>query len=46
VVSGSRGGRTISFADNPNFRAFWYGGNRLFMNAIMYGSTISGAAVE
>lgn len=46
VVSGSRGGRTISFVDNPNFRAFWYGGNRLFMNAIMYGSTISGATVE
>ena len=46
VVSGSRGGRTISFADNPNFRAFWYGSNRLFMNAIVYGSTISRAAVE
>ncbi|TXF91464.1 zinc carboxypeptidase [Neolewinella aurantiaca] len=46
VVSGSRGGRTISFADNPNFRAFWYGSNRLFMNAIMFGNTISRAAVE
>jgi len=46
VVSGSRGGRTISFADNPNFRAFWYGGNRLFMNAIFFGSTISGATTE
>jgi len=46
VVSGSRGGRTISFADNPNFRAFWYGSNRLFMNAIIYGSTVSRAGVE
>ncbi len=46
VVSGSRGGRVISFADNPNFRAFWYGGNRLFMNAVMFGHTISGRAVE
>ena len=46
LVSGVNGGRTISFASNPNFRGFWYGGNRLFMNAIMFGSTISGAAVE
>ncbi len=46
LVSGVNGGRTIAFASNPNFRGFWYGGNRLFMNAIMFGSTISGAAVE
>jgi hypothetical protein len=46
IVSGSRGGRTISFADNPNFRAFWYGSNRLFMNAIIFGDTVSRAAVE
>ncbi len=46
IVSGSRGGRTISFANNPNFRAFWYGTNRLFLNAIMFGSTIDGSAVE
>ena len=46
VVNGSRGGRVISFADNPNFRAFWYGGNRLFMNAVMFGSTISGRTTE
>ena len=46
VVSGNGGGRTISFANNPNFRGFWYGGNRMFMNAILFGHTISGAAVE
>ncbi|MCP9235735.1 M14 metallopeptidase family protein [Lewinella sp. JB7] len=46
IVSGKGGGRTISFASNPNFRGFWYGGNRLFMNAIMFGHTISGSAVE
>lgn len=46
VVSGSRGGRTISFADNPNFRAFWYGSNRLFMNAIIFGDTVSRDAME
>ncbi|WP_116125051.1 M14 family zinc carboxypeptidase [Lewinella sp. IMCC34183] len=46
IVSGARGGRTISFASNPNFRAFWYGTNRLFMNAILFGSTIDGSTVE
>ena len=45
IVSGKNGGRTISFTSNPNFRGFWYGGNRLLMNALLFGSTISGAAV-
>ena len=46
IVSGTGGGRTIAFANNPNFRAFWYGTNRLFMNAVMFGNTINGSAVE
>lgn len=46
IVSGRSGGRSINFADNPNFRAFWFGTNRLFMNAVMYGNTISRAGVE
>lgn len=46
IVSGRGGGRSINFADNPNFRAFWFGTNRLFMNAIIYGNTISGITVE
>lgn len=46
VVSGARGGRTICFADNPNFRAFWYGTNRLFLNAIFFGDVISGSTIE
>jgi hypothetical protein len=32
-----RQGRIIAFADNPNFRAFWYGTNGLFLNAIFFG---------
>ena len=31
-------GAVVVFADNPNFRAFWYGTNGLFMNAIFFGS--------
>jgi len=30
-------GRVICFVDNPNFRAYWYGTNTLFMNAIFWG---------
>ena len=30
-------GRVIYFTDNHNFRAFWYGTNKLLMNAIFFG---------
>ena len=30
------------FADNTNFRAFWYGTNKMFLNAIFYGDIIKG----
>ena len=29
-------GKFVAFADNPNFRAFWYGTNRLFVNAVFF----------
>lgn len=45
IIVGSHGsGRVISFADNPAFRAFWFGTNKLLMNAVFFGDTISGAA--
>ena len=38
-------GRVIVLADNPNFRAFWWGTNKLFFNALYFGHTIrSGTA--
>mgnify|MGYP001389058855 CR=1 FL=1 len=46
VVSGLGSGRVICFADNPNFRGFWYGTNRLFANAVFFGNTISNGATE
>lgn len=46
VVSGVARGRNISFADNTNFRAFWLGTNKLFANAIFFGSAIGGSTVE
>ncbi|REE82025.1 zinc carboxypeptidase [Lutibacter oceani] len=33
-------GRVAVFTDNTNFRAFWYGTNKLLMNAIFFGKTM------
>ena len=30
-------GRVVVFTDNTNFRAFWYGTNKLLMNAVFFG---------
>jgi hypothetical protein len=46
VVSGYGRGNVISMTDNPNFRAFWYGTNKLFANAIFFGHTISGGTTN
>ena len=29
-------GSVILFADDPNFRAIWYGTNKLFMNSLFF----------
>ena len=34
-------GRVILFSDNPNFRGTWFGTNKLFLNALFFGSNIS-----
>ncbi len=41
IVSPIGRGRVIMFADNPNFRGAWYGTNKLFFNALFFGSEIS-----
>ncbi|MBM3413598.1 MAG: zinc carboxypeptidase [Bacteroidetes bacterium] len=40
TVSQLGSGRVINIADNPNFRAYWLGGAKLFLNAIFFGSII------
>ncbi len=40
IVSGLRSGRVILMAENPNFRAIWYGTNRLFLNGVFFGSLL------
>ena len=37
-------GRVIGFTENMAFRAFWFGTNKMLMNAIFYGSMVSSQA--
>lgn len=37
IVTKCGKGRVIHFADNPVFRSYWYGGNKMFMNAVYFG---------
>ncbi len=46
IISGSGSGRVICLADNPNFRAFWHGTDKLMANAIFFGHTISSRTIE
>jgi hypothetical protein len=46
VVSGVGGGRVLGFTDTHAFRAFWFGTNKLIMNSIFFGHTISGGTLE
>ncbi|HSC52541.1 MAG TPA: M14 family zinc carboxypeptidase [Phnomibacter sp.] len=46
VVQTSGTGRIVMMADNPNFRAFWLGSTKLFMNAIFFGKLIDAASAR
>lgn len=46
MVSGSGSGRIIFMATNTNFRAFWFGTNKILANAIFFGHTISSATIQ
>lgn len=46
LSSGDGAGRVILFADNPNFRASWYGTNKLFLNALFFGGVLTVPSVE
>ncbi len=40
VVNQVGRGRAILLLDNPNFRGFWYGTNRLFFNSLFFGGLV------
>ncbi len=46
VVSSVGSGRVIAMVDNPNFRAFWYGTNKLMANMIFFGNLIKSGTME
>jgi hypothetical protein len=42
ILIGAEGnGKVILFSDNPNFRGTWYGSNKVFLNALFFGGSIS-----
>ena len=45
-ISGIGRGRIVAFADNMNFRAFWFGTNKLYMNGIFFGQVINGGTAR
>jgi len=45
-ISGVGRGRIIGFADNMNFRAFWFGTNKIYANAIFFGQVINGGTTK
>lgn len=46
MVSAVGQGRAIMFIDDTNFRGYWYGTNRLFINALFFGSQIGSPAFD
>jgi hypothetical protein len=46
IVNTMGSGRVISIDGNPNLRAFWLGGTKLFMNAIFFGRIIDAASAR
>jgi hypothetical protein len=46
MVSAVGQGRAILFVDDPNFRGYWYGTNKLFFNALFLGSQMGSPAFD
>jgi hypothetical protein len=46
VVSALQSGRIILMSDNPNFRAFSFGTNKVFLNSLFFGSVISASSAR
>lgn len=39
-------GRVIGLVDNPNFRAVWFGTNKLFLNSVFFGQIIKAGTAD
>ncbi|MDR1763837.1 MAG: peptidase M14 [Dysgonamonadaceae bacterium] len=40
VISSKGKGRIISFADDLNFRMYWFGASKIFLNAVLFGQLL------
>lgn len=43
IAEGSGRGAIVLFADDPTYRSYWLGTNRLFLNAIFFGNQLGGS---
>ena len=41
LAANAGNGRVILFADNPNFRNYWHGTSRVFLNALFFGPNVN-----
>ncbi len=41
LISSKGNGNIVSFINNPNFRGFWFGTNKLFANSLFFGRIIN-----
>lgn len=46
IVCGVGKGKIICLSGDPNFRAFWFGTNKLFANAVFFGQILQNEAAE
>jgi hypothetical protein len=46
IAERSGSGTIILFADNPNFRGYWYGTNKLFLNALFFSKAFDAPTEE
>lgn len=40
IIQPHENGRTIYFADDVNFRMYWYGASKIFLNAVFFGQLL------
>lgn len=45
VTSNEGAGTVVLFADDPTYRSYWLGTNRLFLNAIFFGNLLGGSSI-
>jgi hypothetical protein len=44
IATASGNGEVILFADDPTYRGYWLGTNRLFLNALFFGNLLNGGS--